>query len=441
VKGSCPNWLLWLQEHVLALLRHRILRNASWILCGHSFQLVGRVAYFVIVAHVLGPAGYGTYVACTALLKALSPFSVFGTANVMTKYVARDRTVLPVYFGNALLVTILFGALLTLVALLVRPAVLPSGVTVTMLMVVAVAEFLGTQLTAICAQVFEALEEARHYAQLLTWSTALRVAAAVALLASAHTPLHWAYLYASAGMIATISGVAAVWWCCARPRFRLNLLAPSLREGFHFATSMATQTVYDDIDKVMLSRLSTVEATAIYAVAYRFIEAAMLPIHSVTAATFPEFFRQGMSGVTSAFSFARRIIRRSVLYGLSTAAFLFLTAGSVPLIMGPAYAESAVALRWLSLLTVLKSVHAFLTDTLTGADQQWQRSSAQFVVAGFNVLVNVWIIRAFAWRGAAWSSLMTDSLLVALLYVIIRWHLRRERKLIEATTPQPVCAA
>jgi O-antigen/teichoic acid export membrane protein len=161
----------------------------------------------------------------------------------------------------------------------------------------------------------------------------------------------------------------------------------------------------------------------------------------VTAATFPEFFRQGMSGVTSAFSFARRIIRRSVLYGLATAAFLFLTAGSVPLIMGPAYAESAVALRWLSLLTVLKSVHAFLTDTLTGADQQWQRSSAQFVVAGFNVLVNLWIIRAFAWRGAAWSSLMTDSLLVALLYVIIRWHVRRERKLIEATTPQAVCGA
>src|SRR5262249_8684791 len=90
------------------------------------------------------------------------------------------------------------------------------------------------------------------------------------------------------------------------------------------------------------------------------------------------------------------------------------------------YAESTIALRYLCLLPLLKSVHSFLTDTLTGANYQWERSSAQILVAVFNVLINLWLIRSFAFRGAAWSSLMTDSLLIALLYLIIRWHLRRE---------------
>jgi O-antigen/teichoic acid export membrane protein len=436
---ALDSWRTYLRERVLDHFRSGLLHNASWMLGGRVFQLAGRITYFVIIAHVLGPVGYGTYVACTALLTAISPFSVFGTADVMTKYAARDRSVLPYYFGNALLVTTGFGVLLTLVALLIRPVVVPSGVSVSLLLSVAIAEFLGSQMTAICAQVFLALEEARRHAQLLTWSVALRVCAALALAASAHTPLNWAYLYAGAAVIATIGGFVAVCWCCAPPRFRLNLLVPSLREGFHFATSTATQTVYNDIDKVMLARLSTVEATAIYAVAYRFIEAAMIPIYSVAAATYPEFFRRGMSGVSSAFGFARTIIRRSVLYGTAAAAALFLGAGLVPLIMGRAYAESTVALRWICLLAVLKSVHSFLTDTLTGADQQWQRSAAQFAVALFNVLVNLWIIRAFAWRGAAWSSLLTDVLLMVLLYLIIRFHVRRE-KAVDAA-PQSLCTS
>jgi O-antigen/teichoic acid export membrane protein len=97
-----------------------------------------------------------------------------------------------------------------------------------------------------------------------------------------------------------------------------------------------------------------------------------------------------------------------------------------------------VALRWLCVLPAIKSVHAFLTDTLTGADYQWQRSMVQMVMAAFNIFLNLWIIRAYAWRGAAWSSVITDLLLAVLLYLVIRWHLRREHAEVEARTAQPV---
>ena len=222
-------------------------------------------------------------------------------------------------------------------------------------------------------------------------------------------------------------GLIGVGWYCAPPSFRLNLIVPSVREGIHFSSSAASQSVYDDIDKVMLARLSSVEAAAIYAVAYRFIDGAMLPIRSMAAASYPEFFRQGKHGVTSAFSLARQILRRSSVYGIVIAFVLFISAGFLPLVMGRAYVEGALALRYLCLLPVLKSVHSFLTDTLTGANYQWQRSSVQILVAAFNILLNFWIIRAYSWRGAAWSSLLTDTLLAALLYIVIRWHLRREQ--------------
>jgi len=50
------------------------------------------------------------------------------------------------------------------------------------------------------------------------------------------------------------------------------------------------------------------------------------------------------------------------------------------------------------------------------------------LVAVFNVILNLWVIRAFSWRGAAWSSVLTDALLMLALYVIIRCHIQRETR-------------
>jgi O-antigen/teichoic acid export membrane protein len=429
-----------LRERLRQSISSQIALNATWMLSGHGFQLLGRIGYFIIVAHALGPAGYGSFVACTALIGTVSPFASCGTGHVMIKYVARDRNVLAAYLGNALLVTVASGSVLTLFALILRPQVLPASSTSAMLIAVAIADLFAMEMNNICLQAFLALEQGRRFSHLMAFSTGVRFVAAIMLVALGATAAHWAYLYAASAVIATTTGIVAVSRSCSRPRFQLNLFFPSVREGFHFATSLASQSVYNDIDKTMLARLGTVEAAAIYAAAYRFIEAAILPIRSVANATYPEFFRLGVQGVTSGFGFARRILRRSILYGLGTAVALFLAAGLVPLVLGRAYQESAAALRWLCLLPVIKCVHIFLSDTLTGSNYQWQTSSAQISVAVLNVAINFWLIRAFSWRGAAWSSLATDGLLMVLLYMIIHWHLRRERVVSRPASPQPVAA-
>jgi O-antigen/teichoic acid export membrane protein len=400
------------------------------MLGGQGLQLVAQFAYFVIIAHVLGPRGYGTFVACTALALTMSPFSPWGTGHVMVKYVVRDPTVLPTYFGNAIVVTIGSGLTLTLLALLIRPIVLPPSVSATMVVTIAIAELICTQVTTVCSLAFQALERLRRSAQVLALSAGLRLIAAIVLARTTATPMRWAYLYAMAALVAACAGILEVSWCCGCPRVRFNLLVPSLREGFHFATVEAAQMVYTSIDKTMLARLGTVEAAAIYAVAYRFIDAAMLPIRSLAAAAYPEFFRRGALGVTSTYQFARQILRRSVAYGVAVSIALFVVAGLIPMIMGSGYADSSVALRWLCILPVIKSIHAFLTDVLTGANHQWQRSSTQILVAVFNVILNLWLIRAFSWRGAAWSSVLTDVLLMLALYLIIRRHVRRETQTI-----------
>jgi len=438
--GALQSYKLWkvLQAPIWHYFRSAILRNASWTLTAQGLQLAGRFGYFVIAALVLGPKEFGTFVACTALIEALSPFASFGTEKVLVKYVARDRSRLQLYVGNALFVTTACGSVLTLLAVCIRSVVLPPSATWLMLAAVALADLLGRQTVMICCNTFVAIDQFKMYTLLLAGCTALRLLAAMVLAASSPTALKWAYLYASSTWTAALIAIIVVTRCCGLPRFQLKLVVPSMREGFHFSTSAASQSVYNDIDKTMLARLSTLDGAAIYAVAYRFVDAAMLPVSSLATATYPEFFRRGVHGVTASFALARLIIRRSVFYGLGAGFVLFVGAGVVPHIMGQEYAKSITALRWLCVLPVIKSVHSFLTDTLTGADYQWQRSLVQIVVAGFNILLNLWIVRAFAWRGAAWSSLITDSLLALLLYLVIHGHLKRERHEGETRATPPV---
>lgn len=439
IQAACNSvWRTSVRESLRKSISSPMVRNATWMLSGHGFQLLGRMGYFIIIAHALGPAGYGSFVACSALIGIMSPFASCGTGHVMIKYVARDRKVLAAYLGNALLVTAAFGSVLTLFALILRPHVLPESSTSAMLIAVAVSDLFGLEMSNICLQVFLALEQGQRFSHLMAFSTSVRFVAAVALVALGPTATHWAYLYAASSVIATAVGIVAVSRHCAPPRFQISLFFPSVREGIHFATSLSSQSVYNDIDKTMLARLSTVEAAAIYAVAYRFIEAAILPVRSVANAAYPEFFRLGAQGVSAGFSFARQILRRSILYGLGMAAALFVAAGLLPIFLGHGYQQSAIALRWLCLLPLIKSAHIFLSDTLTGSNYQWQTSSAQIAVAVFNVAINFWVIRAFSWRGAAWSSLATDGLLAVFLYLIIRRHLRREQGTSRQSSPQPV---
>jgi Na+-driven multidrug efflux pump len=75
----------------------------------------------------------------------------------------------------------------------------------------------------------------------------------------------------------------------------------------------------------------------------------------------------------------------------------------------------------------MRSAHYFLADSLTGAGFQGVRTSVQLLVAGQNVLLNLWLIPDHGWRGAAWASLASDGMLMIGLALSILLLSRRAR--------------
>jgi O-antigen/teichoic acid export membrane protein len=270
-----------------------------------------------------------------------------------------------------------------------------------------------------------------------------RLAGALILIALQPHPtaLLWSFLYF--GCTAFVAIVSCIFVCkqLGPPKFSWPQSLTEMREGFYFSASQTSQTVYNDIDKTMLARLSTLEATGIYGAAYRIIDVSFVPVSALLWSSYPSFFRAGARGISSSLTYAKPLLLRALVYACAVCVVLLLAAGIVPYVLGPEYRSTAEALRWLSVLPVLKAMHYFLSDTLTGAGYQGVRTSLQAGVAVLNLLLNLWIIPAYSWRGAAWSSIASDGAL-ALSVAVAVWLLdRRSHAMATNSTPKAVCTS
>jgi len=410
--------------------QNSLVRNTLWMLIAQGLRLVLQAAYFVIIARALGPEQYGVFVGATALVAILSPFASLGSGNLLIKNVSRDRNLFSEYWGNALLIIFVSGLGLTFLVLLIAPVVLPQTISVSLIFLVAVTDLIFFRILDTAGQAFQAVLWLSKTAQLNILPNVTRVVAALALISFFPEPnvLEWICLYLTSTAVSALLGILLVHRSLGSPKLAVWRIQPEIVEGLYFSVSLSAQTVYNDIDKTMLARLSSLEATGIYAAAYRLIDVAFVPVRSLLAAAYAKFFQHGASGLRGSMGFAKRLVPLAGTYGVAAGVGLFLFAPVVPYVLGNEYAGAVEALRWLALLPVLKALHYFAADTLTGAGFQGLRSAIQVAVAVFNVLLNLWLIPLYSWRGAAWSSLASDAFLMLSLWLVVAFLYRRQEQ-------------
>jgi O-antigen/teichoic acid export membrane protein len=403
------------------LRRSVVARNTAWITLGQGGRTVLQAAYFVIIARTLGPGGYGAFVGAAALSALAAPFAAMGAGNVLIQNVARDERSFHRYWGGALSTTLAGGVLSVGVVVLAARAVLPATIPTILVVCVAVSDLLFNTVLFLCGQAYQAVEKMQRTAQLPIVTTSLRLVAAVVFISvpGAHSAARWGVYYLTCTALSTVVALWLTFRELGRPVAAFTYGVTEFREGFYFATGISAQNVYNDIDKTMLSKMSTLDATGIYGAAYRIIDVAMVPLRALTSAAYPRFFRHGARGVKSSLTVARQLIPAAVGYGCLAGGMLFLCAPILPRFLGHDYANAVEAVRWLALLPVLKSIQSFAADTLTGAGYQGTRTSLQVGIALFNVVINFPLITMWSWRGAAWASLITDGLLALMLWVIV----------------------
>ena len=404
-----------------------IAKNTVWMLMGHCVRTGLQAVYFVMIARSLGADGYGAFVGVAALACIFAPFASFGSGNILIRNVARNPDTFARCWGNALVITVVSATLLVAALLVVARFALPATISWTLVLTISVTELFFARLLDISSQAFQAFQRLNRTAQFQMLMSVMRVAAVLLLYMTVAKPTAeaWGAFYLVSTAVTSAMAIRLVHRELGRPDFPVRGVFQEMKEGFYFSVSLSAQNIYNDIDKTMLTRYCGLDAAGIYGAAYRLIEIAMTPVRSLLYAAYAKFFQHGAGGVRGSLAFAQRFVPAGAGYGLLAAVVLYLGAPVVPMVLGPEFERTVGATRWLALLPLLKTLHYFGADTLTGAGHQGLRSGIQVVVALFNVLVNLWIIPAFSWRGAAWSSLASDGLLAVMVWTAVWWLARK----------------
>jgi O-antigen/teichoic acid export membrane protein len=278
------------------------------------------------------------------------------------------------------------------------------------------------QITVSGGRVFQTFEMLR-YTSILTFLSILArlITVSIMWVVMHHaTALQWAIATLLPSLIAASVSIGLVKRQIGAMEFAPKMAVDHLREGLGFSFSSTAASIYNDVDKTMLSHYGLNRENGFYTLAYRVIEIATAPLAAMDYALLPRFFQFSKNGMKDASRLAVKSMSIAIFLGVAIAGFVLLTSPIIPRLVGRDFSGTIIALRWLCWIPLFRGIHRLAGGALTGTGHQNLRNVGQFAVAGINVLLNLWWIPAFGWIGAAWSSVASDGLL-ALITVLLLW--------------------
>ncbi len=392
--------------------KNLLVRNTGWMIVGQGGNFFLQAGYFLLVARLLGVTEYGVFAGAFALVNSVTVYSSLGSSMIFMRYVNEDRASAQVYWGNILAICAGSSLLLMPVLALAGKKLFGPGYA-ELILVLVVANCFMSQITTSASAVFQTFERLKATAWLRAISNLLRLLAIAVLVLTLH---HASAFQCSLGILASSTLAAGAAFLMVRQsigkmRVSARLIYRRFWEGIGFSFAASTQSIYNDVDKMMLSHYGMNAANGIYTMAYRVVDFATTPVSAIDAAVLPRFFTLSKDGLASVGRMARRTVPIATLAGFAAAGFTLLASPIVVRLAGHGFADAMLAIRWLCWLPVFRGIHQLAGGALTATGRQNYRTAAQLLVAVLNFALNLIWIPSHGWLGAAWASLASDGAL------------------------------
>jgi O-antigen/teichoic acid export membrane protein len=408
-------------------------RDFGWSFLSQYGRFALQGLSFVLLARVLKADGLGLLSAIMGFVNILGPFTGWGSASLILKYLPRDRSQCSTSLGTAALYLLITGLLFTGIAGALGPAILGNAFIWPIFLAMVGSEMIILRVVDIAASTFQAVDRLDLSAKVYLLSGFLRLAAA-GLCYFFGAPITVA-IYSALYLLMSVIGAVITLWMMGhylhgfgRPRFSLGHMRSNLGEGLSFSFGIASKAIYSDIDKTMLARLATMEATGLYTAAYRLTNMAFLPALSLLGANAVRLSRSSAEGIGSALRCAFKILPGLLGYALAVGVALSVAAPLIPVVLGHSYVASVVVLRSLAWMPLIQVVHYLLGDVLSGVDRQGARSLCQFGVAVLNIGLNLWLIPHHSWAGAVIATYISEGLLALAMIALVYSGWRSEKR-------------
>ncbi|AJO24451.1 oligosaccharide flippase family protein [Weizmannia coagulans] len=408
--------------------------NVAWIIYGQGGRLIFQTAYFFLLAIIMNPKQYGIYVAITSLIVILGPFCGVGFNSLIVKIIATDVKEFRNVFGNTIKITIYSYFILLLVGELIIFLLYRNQILVNMLfLILSLADLLFLKLNEMSAQIFIAKNRVNVSANIQNFISLTRFMSVVIFYFlhdnSSNDILIWSMLYLLISLLYTILVFIYTLTKNDLPNMNSKITFNNIKEGIFFSIGLSSQGIYNDIDKTILGKYDSFQQTGYYGFAYKMLDVIFIPIKAILSLTFPKFFKIGKNeGIKGTYKFAKRILFPLIIYCIiASIASLLLAPTILARFNNGEYEESLYYFNILLIIVFLRCVHYVLSDSLTGAGLQKERSIVQLTIAAINTILNFILISYYKVYGAIIVSIFSDALMAISIICIVRFKITKRQ--------------
>ncbi len=198
-----------------------------------------------------------------------------------------------------------------------------------------------------------------------------------------------------------------------------------LIESFPMGALMVLFTVYNRIDTLILNYYHGSAAVAIYGAAYKIFDILVLGAAYFANSVLPVISNLAVKNRAE----LKKVFQRSFLVllvmglGVAGGNFIFAPLG-IKIIGGEEFAASVEPLRILSLALIVSYFNHLGGFTLIAMGKQWWSFGVAVIALAVNIILNLWLIPIYSYNAAAFTTFLTEGLIVIISYVLIRHELK-----------------
>jgi O-antigen/teichoic acid export membrane protein len=402
----------------------RILANTGYRLLADAGSKLASIAFYVVMARELGSKGFGVFTFGLAFVILATTLGNFGQDSILTREVAKDRSLLDSYFFNTLALKAVLCVASLAVAIGAATAFGISGQTRNVLLLLGPAAVFEL-LTTTCFATFQAYERLEFVPiALISQRTLTAVAGIAALLAGAGVVAVSA-IYLAGTVVGFLLALQLLLSRIARPTLRIEPRRwwPLMKAAAAIGLAGVFAVVLFRVDMTMLAAFKSAAVVGHYGASYRLLEATLFISWSVSSAVYPVFSRLSPVSEPPVGFVYERGVKLGLALTLPLAVGAAVLAGPlVQLLYGDEYADSADALRLLAPAIALYPVTYVTGSLLVSQNRQRVMLFTYAIVAAENIALNLVLIPWLSLNGAALGTSISTALVAVGLVAFARYR-------------------
>jgi O-antigen/teichoic acid export membrane protein len=424
----------------------RIMVNAGFRAAADIGSKLATAVLYVVIARKLGASQFGVYAFALSFVTLVTVLGFFGQDVVLTREVARDYSRLEEYYSNAMLSRAMFSIPPLLIALAVMTLGGTSAHTRTVVLLLGLG-FTAEYMVQIPFAVFQAYERVSLVTVVLVTQRWVTTSAAVAA------------LYLGAGLVAVVGifcagavggvvlGTLTMYRRIARPRLRIDFSGALrvTREALPIGIALVALALLFRIDMSMLAAFKPSRDVGQYGATYKLLETTTFVAWAVNIALLPSLSRLSPTSTPTLGSVYQRGLKLVVAITLPMSVGAIVLAGPIiSLLYGSQYHGAAKALQLLAPTIALFPVTS-LTSQLFFVQERRPTVALVYGLAAVElVLLNLYLIPHYSYRGAAAGATITEALVTVTLMTLagrLRGKLELRRVLVGPALGSAAAAA